>query len=64
MGKLKEEGVVMLSVQGASGEIKKLILPTSDVNDTEFRAEEIKNAYGYGDFKLLGIIIHRGKILK
>ena len=64
MEKLKKEGVVMLSVQGASGEIKKLILPTSDVKDTEFRAEEIKNAYGYGDFKLLGIIIHRGKILK
>lgn len=64
MAKEKEEGVVMLQIQGASGEIKKLILPTTDVNDTELRAEEIKEAYGYGDFKLLGTIIHRGKILK
>jgi hypothetical protein len=64
MKKEKEEGVVMLNVQGAMGEIKKLILPTNDVNDTIERAEEIKEAYGYGDFKLLGTIIHRGKILK
>lgn len=64
MEKTKEEGVVMLQVQGAMGEIKKLILPTDDVNDTVDRAEQIKEAYGYGDFKLLGTIIHRGKILK
>jgi hypothetical protein len=64
MEKTKEEGVVMLQVQGAMGEIQKLILPTDDVNDTVDRAEQIKEAYGYGDFKLLGTIIHRGKILK
>ena len=64
MAKEKEEGVVMLQVQGADGDIKKLILPTEDVNNISTRAEEIKEAYGYGDFKLLGTIIHRGKILK
>jgi hypothetical protein len=64
MDKKKEEGVVMFNVQGAMGEIKKLILPTNDVNYTIERAEEIKEAYGYGDFKMLGTIVHRGKILK
>ena len=59
----KVEGAILLEVQGASGEIKRLILPTTDLNLDSKNLEEIKIAYGYGDYKTLGTIIYRGKIL-
>lgn len=59
----KEEGVIKLIVQGAMGEIVNLILPTKDIEYVNKNLENIKETYGYGDFKILGSEILRGKIL-
>lgn len=60
---MKKEGVIILVVQGAMGQFKKLILPTKDLEDLKQKVEKVKEAYGYGDFKTISVEIIEGKIL-
>ena len=59
----REEGVIKLIVQGAMGQVVSLILPTKDIEYVSENLEKIKEGYGYGDYKILGSEILRGKIL-
>ncbi len=59
----KEEGVIKLILQGAMGQVLNLILPTKDIENCNKNLENIKEAYGYCDYKILGSEIIRGKIL-
>lgn len=59
----REEGVIKLIVQGAMGQVVSLILPTKDIENCNKNLENIKEAYGYCDYKILGSEIIRGKIL-
>ena len=63
MNKKENEGVIKLIVQGAMGQVVSLILPTKDVEYLSRNLENIKETYGYGDFKTLEIEILSGKIL-
>jgi predicted lipid-binding transport protein (Tim44 family) len=60
---MKKEGVIILVVQGAMGQFKKLILPTKDLENLKQNVEKVKEAYGYGDFKTISTEIIEGKIL-